>query len=149
MAITNTIIPDFIEDLGEEIHNFESDNIDIILSNTAPASESSNPLTSGNGASTNVTAISYTNYSDDLTTDRRLESVVWNEASGVCALDAGDVTITASGGTLATFQYVYVYNQTSSRLITVVDLDEAVSLTDGSSRTISWSANGLVRLTIS
>ena len=59
-----------------------------------------------------MTQISYTNYTDTLTVDRTLESVTWAETGGVTKFDAGDFTITASGGSIATFRYIYVYDDT-------------------------------------
>ena len=109
---TTTKIADFIEAIAEKVHNLASDSIRIALSNTAPASESSNPAATGNGVLANVTQIAYTNYADTLTVDRTLESVTSDESGGTYTLDAADFTISASGGALATFRYIYIYNDT-------------------------------------
>ena len=149
-SATFTKVPDFLEAMAEKVHNLGSDTIKIALSNTAPASESSNPLTSGNGVLANVTQIAYTNYSDDMTTDRTLEGVTSNEASGTYTFDADNLTITASGGALPTFQYIYVYNDTPTSpadpLIGLWTSDTAITLADGESVAVAWNASGLIIL---
>lgn len=111
---TFVMAPDFLEAVHEKVHNLASDTLRIALSNTAPGSESSNPMTSGNGVLANITQISYANYSDDMGTDRALEGVVSNESGGTYSLVADDIIITASGGALPTFRYVYIYNDTAA-----------------------------------
>lgn len=145
---TGAKIADFIEDIAEKVHNLSSDSIRIALSNTAPASEASNPTATGNGVLANVTQISYTNYSDDLTVDRVMEGITSNEAGGTYTFDANNIVITASGGSLATFRYVYVYNDTpvapADPLIAVWDHGSAITLADTESATITWNASGLI-----
>lgn len=141
-------INDLAEALPEKVHNFASDTLMIALSNTAPGSESSNPTSSGNGVLANVTQISYTNYTDDMTVDRTLQSVTSNESGGTYTLDAADITITAAGGQVGPFRYVYLYNDTASGdpLILIMDLEETVTITDGSSITLRWNASGALTL---
>lgn len=144
---TFTKIADFIEAAMEGVHDFSSDNLSIALSNTAPASESSNPTSTGNGVLANVTQIAYTNYSDDMVTDRRLEGVTSNEAGGTYTLDANNLTVTASGGALPAFQYIYVYNDTpvspADPLVGVWDHGSAINLGDGDGVTLTFNAAGL------
>ena len=141
-------INDFVEDLAEKVHNLGSDALMIALSNTAPGAESNNPTGSGNGILANVTQISYTNYTDDMTVDRTLQSVTSSETGGLYTLDAADIEITASGGSVGPFRYVYLYNDTASGdpLILIMDLEETVTITDGSSITLRWNASGVPTL---
>lgn len=143
---TGTKIADWIENMGTVV-NMSSDTFKVALSNTAPASETSNPTATGNGILANVTQISYTNYSDNLTVDRTLESVTWAEASGTTKFDAGDFIITASGGALATFRYIYVYDDTPTSpadpLVGVWDHGSGITLADTQTATITLHANGL------
>lgn len=114
---TYTKIQDWVEYMAEGA-NLGSDTFAIALSNTAPSAEGSNPTLSGNGLLANVTQISYTNYTDDLTVDRVLESVTSTESGGTLTFDAADFTITASGGSLATFRYIYIYDDTLAGVLT-------------------------------
>lgn len=147
---TITIVNDFYEDIGNGVHNLSSDSIRLAFSNTAPASESSNPTSSGNGVIANVTQISYTNFSDDLTSDRVLENVTWTESGGTATLNFDDFTVTASGGALASFRYIYVYNDTptspADAIIAVIDEESTVTLADGSSYAVTINASGLLTL---
>lgn len=147
---TFTKINDFLEGMPEAEHNLAADTLQIALSNTAPSAEGSpvvNPTTSGNGILANVTQISYTNYTDDMAVDRVLEGVTSDEAAGTYTLDANDIVITASGGAIATFRYIYLFNQTSTtpddQLIGVWDHGSAIDLADGESATIAWNASGI------
>ena len=147
---TFTKIPDFVEDMPEKVHNLASDTLMIALSNTAPGSEASPTTTSGNGVLANVTQIAYTNYSDDMTVDRRLQSVTSTETGGTYTLDAADIVITASGGSLPTFRYIYLYNDTPTApadpLIGVWDHGSGITLATGESATIAWNASGILTL---
>lgn len=140
-----TKIADFVEHLGLGVHNLSTGSLRIALSNTAPAAEASNPTTAGNGVLANVTQISYTNYSDDLTVDRTLDGVAWVLATATATLDANDFTITASGGAIATFRYVYLYNDTPTSpadpLIGLWDAGSAIDLASGESLTIDFGAD--------
>lgn len=147
---TGIKIADFAEAIAEKVHNLASDSIRIALSNTAPAAEASNPTATGNGVLANVTQISYTNYSDNLTVDRVLESVTSDEAGGTWTLDAGNFIITASGGALASFRYIYIYNDTPTSpadpLIAVFDHGSAISLADTQTATITVNVSGLATI---
>lgn len=147
---TFTKIADFVEDIAEKVHNLGSDTLKIALSNTAPGSESSNPTSTGNGVLANVTQISYTNYTDDMAVDRTLESVTSVESGGTYTLDASDIVITASGGAIADFRYIYIYNDTPTSpadpLIGVLDHGSTISLGDGDSATLAWNASGIITI---
>lgn len=144
-------INDFSEGIADGEHNLGADTIQLALSNTAPSGEAPDPTTSGNGILANVTEISYTNYSDDMAVDRVLEGVTSDEATGTYTFDANDVVITASGGALATFQYVYVFNQSAltpdDQLIGVWNHGSGITLANGESATIAWNAAGILTIT--
>lgn len=150
MMATFTKINDFLEGINEAEHNLAADTLQIALSNTAPGAEASDPTLTGNGILANVTEISYTNYSDDMAVDRVLEGVTSDESGGTYTLDANDIVITASGGALATFRYVYLFNQTAAtpadQLIGVWDHGSAIDLANGESATIAWNPSGIFTL---
>ena len=145
---TFAAIPDFIESQMEGETDLRiATNIKMALSNTAPGSESSPTTTSGNGVLANVTEISYTNYTDDMATDRVLENTTSDESGGTYKYDADNIVITASGGTLATFRYIYLFDDNGTTptdpLIGSWDHGSAISLATGESATITWNASGI------
>jgi hypothetical protein len=123
-------IADFVEDLGKGVHNFTTATLRLALSNTAPASETPNPATSGNGILTNVTQIAYTNVSGGVAP--ALATVTFSETGGTATLDADNVAITASGGSVGPYRYVYLYNDsaTNDPLIGYWDRGSSVTLAD-------------------
>ena len=134
-----TKINDFTEDLGNEIHNLGADSLQLALSNTAPASEGSNPTADGNGVVANVTQIAYTNVGGGQPT----------LASGVATLDAADEIILASGGAVPTFRYVYLFNNTAAakNIIGLWDAGAAIDLADGEQTTVTFNAAGILTAT--
>ena len=143
-------IDDFVEGAMNEEHELDADVIEIALSNTDPTNDGGTDVTaSGNGILANVTQISYTNYSDDLSgADRVLTNVVSVEASGTWKFDADNFIITASGGTIADWRYLYVFNQDASTpadpLIGVWDHGSAITLLIGETANININASGLI-----
>lgn len=143
MATFNKI-NDFVEDVAEKVHNLGSDQIAVALSNTAPASEASNPAADGNGQLSNVTQISYTNLSS-----RNVSTSASAQTSGTYKLTLTDLTLTASGGSVGPFRYVYIFNDTAANdeLIGYYDYGSELTLADGESLTIDFDdANGLLQL---
>ena len=138
-------INDFVENAVEGM-NLGSDTLIVALSNTAPGSESTNPTTDGNGVLGNVTQISYTNLSS-----RTLANVTSAQTSGTYKLSADDLTLTASGGAVAAFRYIYIYNDTvtspADPLIGYFDYGAGLTLNNGESLTIDFDqASGALTL---
>ena len=127
-----------------EIADLDNDQFMVVLSNTAPGSESSNPLTDGNGILANITQISYTNLSS-----RNLTTIASSQTGGTYKLDFDDLVLTATGGSVGPFQYVYIVDDTPAGdpLVGVYDLGAPVTITDGSSRTLKFHANGFLTKT--
>ena len=124
----------FVEALAEGAHNLGSDTLTIALTNTAPAAT--------NTVLTNITEISYTNVSS-----RVLTSVTSSQTSGTYTLDAADLVLTASG-TVPTFRYVVLYNDTATNdeLVGYYDYGSAVDLLNGETFTITFDASGILTL---
>lgn len=143
-------IADYVEDINEKVHNFETDVLKFSLSVTLPSSESPDPTTTGNGVFANITEISYTNYSDNMGTDRELESITSVESTGTYTLDFDDVIITASGGALAAFRYLYVWNDTTSSPTDAIVglLDHGTNITLASTETATLQVDGSGFLTV-
>ena len=130
------------------VHNMDlaSDSFVVALSNTAPASESSNPTADGNGILANVTEIAYTNLSS-----RTLATSSSTQTGGTYKLVLADLTLTSSGGTTGPFRYVYVYDDTvaapADPLVGYYDYGSSLTLQDGDSLTLDFSAaNGVVQI---
>ncbi len=137
-------INDFV-DYAVEAMNLGSDSLVIALSNTAPGSESSNPTADTNGILGNVTQISYSNLSS-----RSLTRTSSSQSGGVYKLVLADLTLTASGGSVAAFRYIYIYNDTVTNdpLIGYYDYGSSLTLNDGDTFTIDFSpSNGVIQLT--
>jgi len=146
MATFNKV-NDFVKNA---VHNMdlESDQIVIALTNTAPASETSNPTADGNGIVGNLTQVSYSNLSGD----RNVTTSSSTQASGVYKLVLADKTLTASGGSIGPFRYVYLFNDTvtspADPLIGYYDYGSSLTLNDGDSFTVDFSAaNGVLQIT--
>ena len=144
MATFNKV-NDFVKNA---VHNMdlESDQIVIALTNTAPASESSNPAADGNGVRGNLTQISYSNLSGN----RNVTTSSSSQTSGVYKLVLADKTLTASGGSIGPFRYVYLFNDTvaDDALIGYYDYGSSLTLNDGDSFTVDFSAaNGVLQIT--
>jgi hypothetical protein len=137
-------INDFVENAVEGM-NLGSDTLVVALSNTAPASETNDPTTDTNGVLANVTEISYTNLSS-----RTLANVTSSQTSGTYKLSADDLTLTASGGAVAEFRYIYIYNDTvtspADPLIGYYDYGSGLTLNDGDTFTIDIGTNGILTL---
>ena len=149
---TFTKINDWVLNLHEVV-DIDADELELAFSNTAPASETSNPTADTNGVLANVTQIAYTNWTDDLTVDRVLTSgtLTHTQTSGTFTLDYGaDIVITASGGSIATFRYIYLFDDTPTSpadpLACVWDHGSGISLADSDSATIQFNASGIYTL---
>ena len=129
-----------------EIADLDNDQFVVALSNIAPASETNNPLTDTKGVLANVTQISYTNLST-----RNLTRTASIQTGGTYKLDFDDLVLTASGGSVGPFRYVYFYDDTPTSpadpIVGVYDAGSAITITDGSSRTLKFHANGFLNKT--
>ena len=133
---------DLVENESEVV-DLDGDQFTIALSNTAPGSETNNPLTDTKGILANVTQISYTNLSS-----RALTRILSAQTAGVYTLDFSDLVLTASGGSVGPFRYVYVYDDTPTSpadpIVGCYDLVTPVTITDGSSRTLKFHTSGFL-----
>jgi hypothetical protein len=127
----------FVEALAEKVHDLGSDTLTLAL--TAAA----NPPVSTNTQLSNLTQVSYTNLSS-----RVLSGVTSAQTLGTYALKADNLVLTASG-TVATFRYIVLYNDTATNdeLIGWFDFGGNVSLLNGETFTITWDAAGIINLT--
>lgn len=119
-----------VEDLANGVHDLSADQLVVALTNTAPVA--------GNSVLADLTEISYTNLSS-----RNITTTSSTQTSGTYSLVLEDLVLTASGGTVADFQYVVIYNDAPTSpadpLIGFYDYGSAVSLGDGESFTIDFT----------
>lgn len=137
---------DWVEYAHEAV-NCASDQFVAALSNTAPGSESSNPLSDGNGVLANVTQITYTNLSS-----RNITTSTHAQSAGVYTLVLSDLLLTASGGSVGPFRYVYVYDDTvaGDPIVGVWDYGSSITLADGETLNLDFDGtNGVFKSTLS
>lgn len=129
----------FVEAVAEKVHNLGSDTLKVALSNTAPVAS--------NTVLANITQIAAGNgYTTGGTQATQASSA---QTSGTYKLVLNDVTFTASGGSIATFRYVVLYNDTATNdeLIGWYDYGTALDITSGNSFTVDFDAtNGVLTI---
>lgn len=129
----------FVEHLSEGVHNLQSNQLVIALTNTAPVAI--------NSVLADLTQIAYTNLSS-----RNLTVASSAQTSGTYKLTVNDITLTASGGSVGPFRYVVIYNDTPTSpadpLIGYYDYGSSLTLAAGETITIDFdNTNGLLQLT--
>lgn len=132
MASFNKFQP-FVENLAEKVFNLGSDTLKVLLTNSAPSA--------ANGVKTDLTEISAGNgYTAGGATASISSSA---QTSGTYKLVLGDVTITASGGSIGPFRYAVLYDDTaaSDQLIGFWDYGSSITLADGESITVDFDAS--------
>src|SRR5689334_16571343 len=120
----------FVEAMAEKKHNLGSDTLKVALSNTAPSQS--------NAILTDITEISYTNYSS-----RTVTVSASSQTSGTYKLVCNDLTLTISGGAGAGFRYVILYNDTATNddLIGYYDRGSTLTPADGDTFLIDFDGS--------
>ena len=133
---TFTFVDQFKEDLLKEVHDFENDTFIVALVASANAPDTSDAVLA------DLTEIAYTNLSS-----RTLTGVSGEQTSGTAPLLMDDLVLTASGGSVAAFRYIVIYNDTSTSpadpLVGFWDYGTDLTLADGQSLTIDVGVNGM------
>ena len=130
----------FAEDVYEGVHDLGANTLKVLLTNTAPVATNSiranlTEITAGNGYTAGGATVTITASS---------------QTSGTYSLVGNNVTITASGGSIAAFRYAVLYNDTPTSpadpLIGFWDNGSAIELADGESVTIEFDqVNGILQ----
>lgn len=122
----------FVEAVAEKKHNLGSDQLVIALCAAA------NAPVAGNSVLADLTVIAYTNLSS-----RNLTTSSSAQTSGTYKLVLADLTLTASGGAVAAFQYIVIYNDTATNdeLIGFYDRGSALTLADGESVVLNFDGS--------
>ena len=131
---------DFSEQQTLAIHDWDTHVFKVALTNSAPVAT--------NTVLANITQISGTN---GYTTGGTAASISSSaQTAGVYKLVLGDVTFTASGGSIGPFRYAVLYNDsaTSDELIGYSDYGTNITITNGASFTVDHHAtNGVLTIT--
>ncbi len=121
-------------DLVTAKHDFSTAVFKVMLTNTAPAAT--------NAVKTDITEITAGN---GYTAGGPVTTIGLSNTSGTETVTASTVTITASGGSIPTFQYAVLYNDTQSSpakpLVAWFDNGSPINLATGNSVTISFPTN--------
>ena len=135
-----TKVNDFVKNMANAM-DLDSDSLKIALSNTDPTS-GTDVTADGNGVLANIVEISYTNLSN-----RDLANLTSTQTSGTYKVSADDKFLTASGGSVAAFRYVVIYNDTPTSpadpVIGYYDYGSSLTLNDGDTFTVDIGTNGL------
>ncbi len=139
MAVFNKF-QQFVQDVAHKVHNLGSDQFVVALTASANAPVATNSVLA------NLTEINYTNLSS-----RNVTTTSSGQTSGTYKLVLQDLTLTASGGSVAAFRYVVLYNDTPTApadpLIGWWDYGSDLTLANGESLTIDFSAaNGVLTI---
>lgn len=120
--------------------NFASDTLKIALTNSAP-SASQSPATYSGLASEIANGNGYT------TGGISLATLTWSNSSGTSTLaTTATPTWTASGGSMATFRYFYIYDVTTGYLVAFGDNGSGVTLTTGQSYQLTFTGGNVLTL---
>ena len=132
-------IADWVEYESKDV-DIASDQFAVALTNTAPGAEGTPPTGDGDGVIANITQVNYANCSS-----RNLTTASHAQAGGTLTLDMNNLTLTASGGTVGPFRYVYVFDDTvaGDPLVGYFDYGSSITLADGETLDININASGL------
>lgn len=130
----------FVEHIAEGVHNLQTGALVVALCAAASA-----PV-AGNSVLADLTPISYTNLSS-----RAVTTSSSSQTSGTYKLVCADLVLTASGGSVAAFRYVVLYNDTPTSpadpLIAYWDYGYDLTLANGETFTIDFDgSNGVLQI---
>lgn len=127
----------FVEAVAEKVHNLGADTLTVGLTTNANAPVATNSQRS------NITEIAYTNLSA-----RAITTSTSAQTSGTYKLVLTDLVLTASGA-VATFRWVFIYNDTATNdeLVCYFDYGADVTLATGETFTLDFDGtNGLLQI---
>lgn len=123
----------FVENLAEGVHNLQTGQLVVALTNTLPVV--------GNAVLADITQIAYTNISS-----RNVTTSSSTQSSGTYSLVCSDLVLTASGA-VASFRYVVLYNDTPTSpadpLIGWYDYGSTVTMANSDTFTVDFGATVL------
>lgn len=125
----------FVEDMAEGVHDLDTDQIVVALTTGAPSAT--------NAVLADLTEIAYTN----LSTRNLTLASSGQDPAGTYKLDFTDLTLSASGGSVAAFQYVTFYNDGTTAKVNPLmcwfNYGSSLTLADGESLVLQFASTGL------
>lgn len=125
----------FAEDLCKGVHDFTSDSTCTV---TVALTASANAPIATNSVLANLTQISYTNLSS-----RVITGITAEHSTGTVTITSDDLVLTASGGSVAPFRYVVLYNDDPTSpadpLIGWYDIGSDITLANGETLTLDFT----------
>ena len=131
----------FVEKLAEGVHDLGSDTLTVGMTTNVNAPANTDDVL------VDLTEISYTNVAAP---GRAITVSASSETGGVYKLVCTDLVLTASGGTVGPFQWVFIYNDTPANndLICYFDYGSEITLADGETLTLDFDGTeGLLQIT--
>lgn len=123
-----------VEDWQEGVYTSSTDQFTVALTAGANAPVATNSVLA------NLTEIAYTNLSS-----RNLTTSTSGQTSGTFTQLFADLVLTASGGAVATFRYVVIYNNTPASpldpLLSFYDFGTDLTLADSETLTVDFTTS--------
>jgi len=130
LAITLTKVHSFVENLAEKAIDLSGAALTVALTNTAH--------TATWDELADLTEVAYTNCST-----RVITVASSSQTTGTYKLVLTDLVLTASGGSVGAFRYVYIYDDgsTGDKLIGYYDYGSAITLAAGETLTLDFDGS--------
>ena len=148
MAVSINFYEKFIEFMGDDTFDMDTDVWDIILMN------STHVFTDTNTIKTDIGANEIPGLNGYVQGAETLASVTWVEAAGVTTFDAADSVWAASGGPIPSSgdcTDAVIYSETSTQnidaLMCSIDFGQAESAGDGTNFQITYDGSGIFTIT--
>lgn len=144
-ASSLTTFDDLAEQIGRGVHLFHSHTFKLALTNSAPNAATNTVLA-------DITQISNGGgYTGGAGGGYAVASPNYSESGGVATFTFTDHVITATGGAIATFRYVVLYNDSATSpadaLIGYLDYGSGLTLADTETLTVDLGASGILQVT--
>jgi hypothetical protein len=139
---TLTLFQQFKENLAKGVHDITSDATCTV---TVALCAAANAPVATNSVLADLTQVAYTNLSSRVVT-----GITAEHTTGTVPFTATDLVLSASGGAVATFRYIALYDDDPTSpadpLIGWLDYGSNLTLADGESLTLDFGVNGLATL---